>query len=64
MVKFLVVATFTPSTSHSNVIFGSIQPSAVVLPCKPRFEVFVNVTLDPKQALSGAVKSNLGFGKI
>ena len=63
-VRFLVVATLTPSTNHSNVILGSVHPSIVVLPCKPKFEVFVNVTLDPKQALSGALKSNFGFGKI
>ena len=63
-VKFLVVATETPSTNHSNVMLGSRQPSAVVLPCNPKFEVLVKVTLAPKQALSGAVKSNLGFGKI
>ena len=63
-VKFRVLATFTPSTNHSNVMFGSVHPSTVVLPCKPKFDVFVNVTFAPKQALSGAVKSNFGFGKI
>ena len=63
-VKFLVVATEMPSTNHSYEIFGATQPSVVVVPCNPKFDVFVNVTLVPKHDFSGPVKSNLGLGKI